>query len=65
MESDICIPDQRCDFEAELTAAEGEELIVGADVFYGRNVDLARLRNAHVAWRTFINNCRGIARLIA
>ena len=44
--------------EAELIAAEGGGLSVGADVFDGRNVDPVRLRNAHVAW--IINNCRGI-----
>ena len=32
-----------CGFEAELTAAEGEELSVGADVFYQSNVDPVRL----------------------
>ena len=47
-----------CGFEAELTAAEGEELSVGADVFEGSNVDPVRLRNAHVAWMMSINNCK-------
>ena len=46
-------------FEAELTAAEGQGLSVGVDVFYRSNVD--RLRNAHVAWMALINNCRGMA----
>ena len=50
-----------CGFEAELTAAEGEELNVGADVFDPSNVDPVRLRNAHAAWMTLINNCRGMA----
>ena len=51
-----------CGFEVELTAAEGEGLSVGADVFYvGNNVDPMRLRNVHVAWMTLINNSRGIA----
>ena len=39
-----------CGFEAELTAAEGEGLSDGADVFDGSSVDLVRLRNSHVAW---------------
>ena len=38
-----------CGFEAELTAAEGEGLSVGADVFDGSNVGPVRLQNAHVA----------------
>ena len=38
-----------CSFEAELTVAEGKELIVGADVFDRSNVDPVRLRNARVA----------------
>ena len=37
------------DVEAELTAAKGEGLNVGADVFNGSNVETVRLRNAHVA----------------
>ena len=41
-------------FEAELTAAEGEGLSVGADVFDGNSVDPVRLRNAHEAWMTLI-----------
>ena len=44
-------------FESELTAAEGDELSVGADVFDSSNVDPVRLRNAHVAWMTLINSC--------
>ena len=48
-------------FEDELTAAEGDGLSVGADVFDGSNVDPVRLRNAHVAWMTLINSCRGMA----
>ena len=34
-------------FEVELAAAEGAGLSVGADFFYGSNVDSVRLRNAH------------------
>ena len=50
-----------CGFEAELTAGEGEGLSVGADVFDGSKVDRVRLRNAHVASMTFINNyCKGM-----
>ena len=49
-----------CGFGAELTAAEREELSVGADVFDGSNIDPMRLRNAHVKM-TLINNCRGVA----
>ena len=48
-------------FEDELTAAEGDGLSVGADVFDSSNVNLVRLRNAHVAWMTLINSCSGIA----
>ena len=47
-------------FENELTAAEGDGLSVGADVFDSSNVDPVRLRNAHVAWMTLINSCSGI-----
>ena len=45
-----------CGFEAELRAAEGKGLSVGADVFDGSNVDPGRLRNAHAAWTTLMNN---------
>ena len=48
------------DFEDELTAAEGDELSVGADVFDSSNVNPVRLRNAHVAWMTLINSCSGM-----
>ena len=48
-------------FENELTAAEGDGLSVGADVFDSSNVDPVRLRNAHVAWMTPINSCSGMA----
>ena len=48
-----------CGFEAELKAAKGKGLSVGADVFDGSSVDPVRLRNEHVAWMTLINNCRG------
>ena len=48
-------------FENELTAAEGDELSVGADIFDSSNVDLVRVRNAHVAWMTLINSCSGMA----
>ena len=47
-------------FENELTAAEGDGLSVGDDVFDSSNVDLVRLRNAHVAWMTLINSCGGM-----
>ena len=47
-------------FEDELTAADGDGLSVGADVFDSRNVDPVRLRNAHVAWMTLINSCSGM-----
>ena len=47
-------------FEDELTAAEGDGLSVGADVFDSSNVDPVRLRNAHVAWMTLINICSGM-----
>ena len=48
-------------FENELTAAEGDGLSVGADVFDSSNVDPVRLRNAHVVWMPLINSCSGIA----
>ena len=48
-------------FENELTAAEGDGLSVGADVFDSSNVDPVRLRNAHVAWMTLINSGSGMA----
>ena len=48
-----------CSFETKLAAAEGGRLSAGADVFEGNNVDPVRLRNAHVAWMTLINTCRG------
>ena len=48
-------------FENELTAAVGDGLRVGADVFDSRNVDPVRLRNARVAWMTLINSCSGMA----
>ena len=44
-------------FENELTAAEGDGLSVGADVFDSSNVDPVRLRNAHVAWMVVTNRC--------
>ena len=54
-----------CGFEAELPASEGGGLSVGADVFDdvfdGSNVDPVRLQNAHVAWITLINSCRGMS----
>ena len=49
------------DFENELTAAEGDGLSVGADVFDSSNVDPVRLNNVHVAWMTLINSCSGMA----
>ena len=48
-------------FEDELTAAEGDGLSVGTDVFDSSNVDPVRLRNAHVAWMTLINSCSRMA----
>ena len=48
-------------FENELTAAVGEGLSVGDDVFDSSNVDPVRLRNAHAAWMTLINSCSGMA----
>ena len=48
-------------FEDELTAAEGDWLSVGANVFDSSNVDPVRLRNAHVAWMTPINSCSEMA----
>ena len=48
-------------FENELTAAVGDGLSVGADVFDSSNVDPVRLRNAHAAWMTLINSCSGMA----
>ena len=47
-------------FRDELTAAEGDGLSVGADVFDSSNVDSVSLRNAHVAWMTLINSCSGM-----
>ena len=48
-------------FENELTAAVGDGLSVGADVFDSSNVDPVRLRNAHAAWMILINSCSGTA----
>ena len=48
-------------FENELTAAEGDGLSIGADVFDSSNVDPVRLQNAHVVWMTLINSCSGMA----
>ena len=48
-------------FENEQTAAVGDGLIVGVDVFDSSNVDPVRLQNAHVTWMTLINSCSGIA----
>ena len=48
-------------FEDELTAAEGDGLSIGADVYDSSNVDPVRLRNAHLAWMTLINSCNGMA----
>ena len=47
-------------FENEVTAAEGDRLSVGADVFNSSNVDPVRLRNVNVAWMTLINSCNGM-----
>ena len=49
-----------CGFEIEMTAAEGEELSVGADPFDSCNVDPVRIRNTHVAWMTLTNSCKRI-----
>ena len=48
-------------FENELTAAVGDGLSVGTDVFDGNNVDPVRLRNAHASWMILINSCSGLA----
>ena len=49
-------------FENELTtAAVGDGLSVGADVFDSSNVDPVRLRNALAAWMILINSCSGMA----
>ena len=48
-------------FENELTAAVGDGLSVGADVFDSSNVDPVKLRNAHPAWMILINSCSGMA----
>ena len=48
-------------FENELTAAVGDGLSVGADVFDSSTVGPVRLRNAHAAWMTLINSCSGMA----
>ena len=50
-----------CGVEAELTAAKGEGVGDGVDVFYRSNIDLMRFRNAHVNWMTLINSCRETA----
>ena len=47
-------------FKDVLTAAEVDELSVGADVFGSSNVDPVRLRNAHMVWMTLINSCNGM-----
>ena len=57
----VVYQDRACGFEEELTAAEGEGLDVGADVFDRSNVNFVRLRTSHAAWLTLINNGRGIA----
>ena len=54
-----------CGFEAELTAAEGGGRSDRADVFDRSDVDPVILRNAHAAWMTLINNCRGMIPEIA
>ena len=48
-------------FENELTAAVGDGLSVGADVFDSSNVDSVRLRNAYASWMILINSCSGMA----
>ena len=47
-------------FDNELTAAVGDGLSVGADVFDSSNVDPVRLQNAHAAWMILINSCSGM-----
>ena len=44
-------------FGNEVTAALGDGLSVGADVFDSSNVDPVRLRNAHAAWMILVNSC--------
>ena len=44
-----------------MAAAEEERLRVGADVFYGNNVDSVRLRNTRVSRMTLIIRCTGMA----
>ena len=48
-------------FGNELTAAVGDGLSVGADVFDSSNVDPVRLRTAHAAWMILINSCSEMA----
>ena len=48
-------------FENELTAAVGDGLSDGADIFDSSNVDSVRLRNVHAAWMILINSCSGMA----
>ena len=50
-----------CGVEAELSAAEGEGVGVGADVFCRSNIDPMRFLNEHVGWMALINSCRGMA----
>ena len=61
MESESSVPARASGFEDELTAAEGDGLSVGADVFDSSKVHPVRLRNAHVAWMTLINSCSEMA----
>ena len=62
MEPKSFVPEARASgFDSELTAAVGEGLNVGADVFDSSNVDPVRLRNAHAAWMILINSCSGMA----
>ena len=48
-------------FEDELTAAEGDGLSVGLDVFDSSSVDPVRFQNAREAWMTLINICSVMA----
>ena len=47
-------------FVNKLTAAVGDGLSVGADVFDSSNIEPVRLRNAHAAWIILINSCSGM-----
>lgn len=61
----VLYQDRTCSFDDEPTAAEGDRLSVRADCFGISNMDAVRLRNAHVAWMTLINSCKGMILEIA